>query len=103
MVISLRTVGTVMTVTMLVTPAASARLFARTLRQMTIWGAVFGVSEGVVTVHLELDSGRREVDVPPELNDALESAGLRAAFDSFSVLPGGSSSVHTFTSRGAGL
>ena len=38
----------VMTVTMLVTPAATARLLARTLRQMTVWGVVFGVSEGVV-------------------------------------------------------
>ena len=47
-VISLRAVGTVMTVTMLVTPAATARLIARNLRQMTLWGVAFGVSEGVV-------------------------------------------------------
>jgi iron/zinc/copper transport system permease protein len=47
-VISLRAVGTVMAVTLLVTPAATARLFARTLKQMTAWGVVFGVSEGVV-------------------------------------------------------
>jgi ABC-type Mn2+/Zn2+ transport system permease subunit len=47
-VISLRAVGTVMAVTMLVTPAATARLLARTLRQMTVWGIAFGVSEGVV-------------------------------------------------------
>jgi manganese transport system permease protein len=47
-VISLRAVGTVMAVTMLVTPAATARLLARTLRQMTVWGIVFGVGEGVV-------------------------------------------------------
>lgn len=51
-VISLRTVGTVMTVTMLVTPAATARLFARTLTQMTLWGAGFGVAEGVVGLML---------------------------------------------------
>jgi ABC-type Mn2+/Zn2+ transport system permease subunit len=47
-VISLRAVGTVMAVTMLVTPAATARLFTRTLQQMTLWGVAFGVSEGVV-------------------------------------------------------
>ena len=47
-VISLRTVGTVMSVTMLVTPAATTRLFARTLRQMTAWGVVFGVGESVL-------------------------------------------------------
>ena len=34
-VISLRAVGTIMSVTMLVTPAATARLLSRTLRQMT--------------------------------------------------------------------
>ena len=47
-VISLRAVGTVMSVTMLVTPAATARLLARDLRHMTILGVVFGVVEGVV-------------------------------------------------------
>jgi ABC-type Mn2+/Zn2+ transport system permease subunit len=47
-VVSLRTVGTVMSVTMLVTPAATARLAARTLRQMTLLGVAFGVGEGVV-------------------------------------------------------
>lgn len=47
-VISLRTVGTVMAVTMLVTPAATARLLARTLRRMTTLAIVFGVSEGVI-------------------------------------------------------
>lgn len=47
-VISLRAVGTVMTVTMLVTPAATARLIARDLRSMTLWGVAFGVGEGVV-------------------------------------------------------
>lgn len=47
-VISLRAVGTVMSVTMLVTPAATARLLARDLRHMTILGVVFGVAEGVV-------------------------------------------------------
>lgn len=47
-VISLRAVGTVMAVTMLVTPAATARLLARSLRQMTALGVVFGVSEGVL-------------------------------------------------------
>ncbi len=56
-VISLRAVGTIMSVTMLVTPAATARLLARTLRQMTILGIVFGVSEAVVglilTYHID--------------------------------------------------
>ncbi|MDO9175863.1 MAG: metal ABC transporter permease [Actinomycetota bacterium] len=47
-VISLRAVGTIMAVTMLVTPAATARLLAHNLRQMTVLGVVFGVSEGVV-------------------------------------------------------
>jgi ABC-type Mn2+/Zn2+ transport system permease subunit len=46
-VVSLRTVGTVMSVTMLVTPAATARLLARTLRQMTVIGVAVGVSVGV--------------------------------------------------------
>jgi len=47
-VISLRAVGTVMAVTMLVTPAATARMLARSLRQMTVLGVLFGVSEGVL-------------------------------------------------------
>lgn len=47
-VISLRAVGTVMSVTMLVTPAATARLVARNLRHMTLLGVAFGVVEGVV-------------------------------------------------------
>ena len=42
-VISLRAVGTIMSVTMLVTPAATARLLSRTLRQMTSGRVVFGV------------------------------------------------------------
>lgn len=60
-VISLRTVGTVMSITMLVTPAATARLLSRTLRQMTLLGVVFGVSEGVagliLSYHLDSASG----------------------------------------------
>jgi ABC-type Mn2+/Zn2+ transport system permease subunit len=47
-VISLRAVGTIMSVTMLVTPAATARQLARTLWQMTVIGVAFGVAEGVV-------------------------------------------------------
>lgn len=47
-VVSLRTVGTVMSVTMLVTPAATARLLARTLRRMTVLGVIVGVGDGVV-------------------------------------------------------
>lgn len=60
-VISLRAVGTVMSVTLLVTPAASARLFARSLRQMTLWAVAFGVGEGTVglilSYHLEAAPG----------------------------------------------
>jgi len=60
-VISLRAVGTVMSVTLLVTPAATARLFARSLRQMTTWAVLFGVGEGVVglvlSYHLEASPG----------------------------------------------
>lgn len=57
-VISLRAVGTIMSVTMLVTPAATARLMARTLRGMTLLAVAFGVTEGVVglTLHYHLDS-----------------------------------------------
>ena len=48
-VISLRAVGTVMAVTMLVTPPATARLAgAQRCAQMTLWGVAFGVGEGVV-------------------------------------------------------
>ena len=60
-VISLRAVGTVMSVTLLVTPAATARLFARSLRQMTTWAVLFGVGEGIVglvlSYHLEAAPG----------------------------------------------
>lgn len=51
-VVSLQAVGTVMAVTMLVTPAATARLVARTLRQMTLLGVAFGVTEGVAGLML---------------------------------------------------
>jgi ABC-type Mn2+/Zn2+ transport system permease subunit len=51
-VISLRAVGTIMSVTMLVTPAATARLVSRTLRQMTWIGIALGVSIGVVGLML---------------------------------------------------
>lgn len=46
-VISLRAVGTVMAVTMLVTPAATARLMSKTLQQMTVLAVVLGVAESV--------------------------------------------------------
>ena len=51
-VISLRAVGTIMAVTMLVTPAATARLFSRTIRQMTTWAVALGVVEGVTGLML---------------------------------------------------
>ena len=60
-VISLRAVGTVMSVTLLITPAATSRLFARSLRKMTLWAVALGVSEGVVglvaSYHLEAAPG----------------------------------------------
>ena len=60
-VISLRAVGTVMAVTMLVTPTATARLIARDLRTMTLLGVVFGVAEGVgglmISYHLSSSPG----------------------------------------------
>ena len=59
-VISLRTVGSIMAVSMLVTPAATARLLSPTLRLMTIVGVVLGVSEGIVGVALG-----RVLDAPP--------------------------------------
>ncbi len=49
-VISLRTVGSVMSVTMLVSPAATARLLSGTLRRMTVIGVALGVGEGIVGV-----------------------------------------------------
>ena len=69
-VISLRAVGTVMSVTMLVTPAATARLLARTLRQMTLLGVAFGVGEAVVGLVLSYHLGR----VPPGATIGLLSA-----------------------------
>lgn len=60
-VISLRAVGTIMSVTMLVTPAATARLMSKTLQRMTLLGIAFGVGEGVVglivSYHLESAPG----------------------------------------------
>ena len=56
-VISLRAVGTVMSVTMLVTPAATARLMARNLRQMTLVGVALGVGEGIVGLLLSYHLG----------------------------------------------
>ncbi len=59
-VISLRTVGSVMSVSMLVTPAATARLVSPTLRRMTIVGVTLGVSEGFAGVVLG-----QALDAPP--------------------------------------
>lgn len=45
--------------------------------------AAAGASAGdTVSVHLELDSGRREVDVPAELASALTQSALTEAFES---------------------
>ncbi|MDP9465058.1 MAG: metal ABC transporter permease [Actinomycetota bacterium] len=59
-VISLRTVGSVMSVSMLVTPAATARLLSPTLRRMTIVGVTLDVAEGVAGVALG-----QALDAPP--------------------------------------
>jgi ABC-type Mn2+/Zn2+ transport system permease subunit len=60
-VVSLRTVGTLMSVAMLVTPAAAARLLTRDVRSMTIVGASFGVAVAltgfVLSYHLDASPG----------------------------------------------
>lgn len=43
-----------------------------------------GVSEGEITVHVQLESGRRVVELLPELLDALTHASLLAAFEASS-------------------
>jgi ABC-type Mn2+/Zn2+ transport system permease subunit len=73
-VISLRAVGTIMSVTMLVTPAATARQLARTLWQMTLFGVVFGVGEGVVGLVLSY-----HLNAPPGATIGLLSAVVFAA------------------------
>jgi ABC-type Mn2+/Zn2+ transport system permease subunit len=72
-VISLRTVGSVMSVTMLVTPAATARLLSATLRRMTIVGAALGVCEGIVGVVLG-----QALDAPPGAAIGLVAAAVFA-------------------------
>ena len=72
-VVSLRAVGTIMSVTMLVTPPATARLFARTLRSMTWWAVGFGVSEGVFGLILSYHLGR---GATPSATIALVSAAV---------------------------
>ena len=73
-VISLRTVGSVMSVSMLVTPAATARLVSSTLRRMTVVGMVLGVSEGVVGVALG-----QALEAPPGATISLVAAVVFAA------------------------
>jgi iron/zinc/copper transport system permease protein len=73
-VFSLRAVGTIMSVTMLVTPAATARQLARTLWQMTLFGVVFGVGEGVVGLLLSY-----HLNAPPGATIGLLSAVVFAA------------------------
>jgi ABC-type Mn2+/Zn2+ transport system permease subunit len=72
-VISLRTVGSVMSVTMLVTPAATARLLSPTLRRMTIVGVTLGVCEGIVGVLLG-----QALDAPPGAAIGLVAAAVFA-------------------------
>ncbi len=43
-----------------------------------------GVSVGLVSVDLQLDSGYREVDVPPELAEVLTQNNIREEFNGFS-------------------
>lgn len=73
-VISLRAVGTIMSVTMLVTPAATARQVARTLGQMTVLGVAFGVGEGVVGLFASY-----HLNSPPGATIGLLSAVVFAA------------------------
>jgi ABC-type Mn2+/Zn2+ transport system permease subunit len=73
-VISLRAVGTIMSVTMLVTPAATARQVARTLGQMTVFGVAFGVGEGVVGLFASY-----HLNSPPGATIGLLSAVVFAA------------------------
>jgi ABC-type Mn2+/Zn2+ transport system permease subunit len=73
-VISLRAVGTIMSVTMLVTPAATARQLARTLWQMTLLGVIFGVCEGVVGLFVSY-----HLNAPPGATIGLLSAVVFAA------------------------
>ena len=68
-VISLRAVGTIMSVTMLVTPAATARQLARTLWQMTLIGVAFGVAEGAVGLFVSY-----HLNAPPGATIGLLSA-----------------------------
>jgi ABC-type Mn2+/Zn2+ transport system permease subunit len=72
-VISLRAMGTIMSVTMLVKPAATARLLARTLRQMTLIGVALGVSEGVFGLILSY-----HLDSAPGATTGLVAAGVFA-------------------------
>jgi ABC-type Mn2+/Zn2+ transport system permease subunit len=72
-VISLRTVGSIMSVSMLVTPAATARLVSPTLRRMTVVGVVLGVSEGVAGVALG-----QALDAPPGATISLLAAAVFA-------------------------
>jgi ABC-type Mn2+/Zn2+ transport system permease subunit len=72
-VISLRTVGTIMSVTMLVTPAATARLLARTLTRMTLLGVAFGVGEGIAGLMLAY-----HLSAAPGATIGLVSAGVFA-------------------------
>ncbi|MBO3665171.1 YdeI/OmpD-associated family protein, partial [Microbacterium stercoris] len=47
--------------------------------------AEFGVEPGqAIEARIELDAAERTVDVPAELAEALDGAGLRAAFDALS-------------------
>jgi ABC-type Mn2+/Zn2+ transport system permease subunit len=60
-VVSLRTVGTLMSVAMLVTPAAAARLLTNDVRSMTFVGVVIGVSASLIgfvaAYHLDASPG----------------------------------------------
>jgi ABC-type Mn2+/Zn2+ transport system permease subunit len=80
-VISLRTVGSVMAVSMLVTPAATARLLTGNLRTMTAVGVALGVTEGIGGVVLG-----RALDAPPGATISLVAA-LAFAIAYFAVLP----------------
>jgi manganese/iron transport system permease protein len=65
-VVSLRTVGTLMSVAMLVTPAATARLVTRSVATMTVVGAALGVLSAVTGLILQY-----HLDSPPGATIAL--------------------------------
>ena len=72
-VVSLRTVGTLMSVAMLVTPAATARLVTRSVATMTLVGAGVGLVSAVTGLILQY-----HLDSPPGATIALVAVAIFA-------------------------